>query len=425
MNAYRLLVVFLSGLASLNEFQLSIAVADEDPKQPRSVARRDVRSRNFLLHTDLNDEDADALLERLEEMLKLISAYWGRPNQKTIECYVVKDLKNWPAGSLPAEGLASIQSQSGVTTTRRISRGNQFVARSIAYATARRGTPQHEAVHAYCGQNFGTTGPLWYSEGMAEMGQYWKPDDLSVNCHPYVVQYIRNSPPKSLNNIVNAKEVTGDSWQNYAWRWALCHLLANNPNYRQRFRPLGLGLLTGQRISFESTYGSMAQEISFEYKFFLQHLDIGYRADLTHWDWKAKFRHPRATSSVAAVIQAKGGWQPSRCVVKAGTEYEYSATGEWKIDKDSEPVDADGHKDGRGRLVGMLFDADAYELVGEAFELGAYGTWKAPADAQLFVRMNEPWQDIDDQNDGKVSFRIKFAGQGNPLVNPKESARTQ
>ena len=105
-----------------------------------------------------------------------------------------------------------------MTTTRRVTCGNQFNAKSIVYAIADRGTPRHEAVHAYCGQTFGTTGPLWYSEGMAEMGQYWKPDDPAVNCHPVIVRYIHGSPPKSLNNIVNAEEVTGDSWQNYVWR---------------------------------------------------------------------------------------------------------------------------------------------------------------------------------------------------------------
>ncbi len=420
----RVLAAGLCGLVLLGDICVFSVAADEEKPQPNSVSPRDVRSRNFLLHTDLNDKDAEELVDRLENMLKLISAYWGRPNQKIIECFVVKDLKNWPPGVLSPAGLASIQNQAGVTATTRVTRGNRFDARSIVYAVADRGTPQHEAVHAYCGQTFGTTGPLWYSEGMAEMGQYWKPDDPAVNCHRVIVKYIHDSPPKSLNNIVNSQEVTGDSWQNYAWRWALCHLLANNPNYRQRFRPLGLGLLTGQRISFESTYGSMAQEISFEYKFFLQHFDIGYRADLVFWDWKAKFRHPRTTSSVAAVIKAKGGWQPSRCLVKAGTEYEYSATGEWKVGEDSELVDADGHEDGKGRLIGMLFDDESYELVGKPFELGVYGTWKAPADGQLVLRLNEPWKDINEENDGKLSFRIKFAGKGKPLTNPKKTSRT-
>lgn len=389
--------------------------------QPESVAPRDVRSKNFLLHTDLNDKDAGELLERLETMLRLISTYWAQPNRKTIECYVVKDLSNWPPNSIDPTGLASIRARAGVTSTRVVARGNLFDAKSVVYAYANRGTPQHEAVHAYCGQTFGRTGPLWYSEGMAEMGNYWKEGDASVNCHEAVVRYIHSTEPKSLNAIVNSREVTGDSWQNYAWRWALCHLLANNPNYRDRFRPLGLAMLTGRRASFAGTYGGMAEEISFEYLFFLNHFDIGYRADLCFWDWKTRYRAPRGASRLTASIDAKAGWQASRCLVRAGTEYEYAASGTWRVDKESERVDADGAADGTGRLVAAVFDDDEYEL-GEPFELGVCGKFTAKSDGQLVLRCREPWHKINDGNAGRISVQIKLAANGDPLPNPKEAS---
>lgn len=395
--------------------------ADDKP-QPASVAPRDVRSQNFLVHTDLNDKDAADLLNRLETMLRLISKYWAQPNRKTIECYVVKDLKNWPANAFEPAGLASIQNRAGVTRTTVRSLGRQFDAKSIVYAYADRGTPQHEAVHAYCGQTFGRTGPTWYAEGMAEMGNYWKEGDPSVNCHKSVVRYIHSSAPKSLNAIVNSNEMTGDSWQNYAWRWALCHLLANNPNYRQRFRPLGLAMLTGQRASFNGTYGSMAEEISFEYLFFLEHFDIGYRADLVAWDWKTRYSSPRGSRKLASSIRSKAGWQASRCRVKSGTKYEYSASGQWQIDENAELVDADGAEDGNGRLVGAIFDSREYKL-GEPFELGAYGTFTADADGELVLRCRDDWHKIDDGNSGTVKVQIKLEGSGDPLPDPRKQNR--
>ncbi len=395
---------------------------DDDKPQPASVAPRDVRSRNFLLHTDLNDKDAQDLLERLETMLALISKYWAQPNRKVIECFVVKDLKNWSPTAFEPAGLASIQDRAGVTRTIVRSLGNQFDANSIVYAYADRGTPQHEAVHAYCGQTFGRTGPLWYSEGMAEMGNYWKEGDASVNCHESVVTYIHASPPKTLNAIVNSDEVTGDSWQNYAWRWALCHLLANNPNYRQRFRPLGLAMLTGQQASFNGTYGSMAEEISFEYLFFLEHFDIGYRADLVFWDWKTRCSSPRGSRRLTSSILAKAGWQSSRCRVKSGTKYEYSATGEWQVDEAAEIVDADGAEDGSGRLLGAIFDSQKYEL-SEPFELGAFGTFTPETDGDLVLRCSDDWHKINDGNSGKMTVLIKLEGNGDPLPNPRTKAR--
>ena len=90
--------------------------------------------------------------------------------------------------------------------------------------------------------SFGSTGPVWYAEGMAELGQYWKEGELGVDIEPLVIDYLTHAPPKKLKDIVAVGQVTGDSWKAYAWRWALCHLLAHNPNYSRRFKRLGMNL---------------------------------------------------------------------------------------------------------------------------------------------------------------------------------------
>ena len=99
MRLRSLIVAALTAVMLFSDAAMQIGFA-QGKRQPDSVRPRDVRSRNFVLHTDLNDKDAEELLERLETMLKLISSYWGQPNRKIIECYVVKDLKNWPPNSL-------------------------------------------------------------------------------------------------------------------------------------------------------------------------------------------------------------------------------------------------------------------------------------------------------------------------------------
>lgn len=381
----------------------------------------DYRSQNFFIHTDMPAEDAQELLGRLETMLGIISSYWARPCAGVIECYVVKDLELWPPGSLPEEGLPNIQAGAGVTYTTSLSSGGVGVAKSVVYAVADRGTPQHEAVHAYCGQTFGTTGPVWYSEGMAEMGQYWRKDEFkknektyqSVHIHEGVLEYLRESEPKSLNEIVNAKEFTGDSWQNYAWRWALCHLLANNTNYAGQFRPLGLALLKKEPTSFEAVYGEMANEISFEYRFFLKHLEQGFRADLCSWDWKRKFRAPKGSAVIAAKIKADHGWQPSGVIVKGRVNYDYKAAGTWQTAADAAPVSADGSKkevdEGAGLLMGVVLDVEKYEL-SEPFELGAEGSFRAPGNGQLYLRCRDKWGELAD-NSGTLTVKLKVGGK--------------
>lgn len=409
----------LAGQPPAKRQRVTLPGPSDAPRKTRSVraqAPADFRREHFLLHTDLAPREANELMDRLETMLTLIANYWNHPPVGIIEMFVVEDLGRWPEGSLDAAGLAKIKQRAGITVTETMTQGKRLLAaKSIVYAVAEHGTPQHEAVHAYCGQAFGHTGPLWYAEGMAEMGQYWREGDASVQCPPYVVDFIRASPAKPLADIL-AEEggkprrgapavVTGDSWQNYAWRWALCHLLANNTNYADRFRPLGMGFLSGQKVSFADTYGAMRDEIEFEYQFFLRHLEQGYRVDLCSWDWKRKFREPAGNSGIPSRISANRGWQPSGALVADGKKYSYSAIGTWQCDKNSAELTADGGADGAGRLEGVIFKDF---VLGEPFPLSRSGTFTSPGDGRLFLRMHNPWNSVAD-NKGSINVKIKYA----------------
>lgn len=423
------MTLFLTGIGHAAEKKKKIKLPGpaEVAQKSRSAtvpAPADFRSAHFLLHTDLAAKPARELLARLERMLGLISKYWNQPPTGTIELFVVEDLKNWPEGSLAAAGRAKIEQKAGVTMTETMSQGKRLLAaKSIVYAVSERGTPEHEAVHAYCGQTFGRTGPLWYAEGMAEMGQYWREGDASVHCPDYVVAYLHANRAKPIREIVaddgktrsgNAMALTGDSWQNYAWRWALCHMLANNTNYAARFRPLGLGFLSGQRVSFADTYGAMMSEIEFEYEFFIRHFDQGYRVDLCSWNWKKKSRPLEGDASIASRIAANRGWQPSGVVVTSGNKYDYSASGGWQTAKDAKELSADGAQDGRGRLEGVIFNDFA---LGEPFPLGASGSFASPGDGRLFLRCKDAWNELAD-NKGQLTVTIKSSANGTPLVDP-------
>ncbi|MFM9959664.1 MAG: hypothetical protein ACKV2Q_00355 [Planctomycetaceae bacterium] len=457
-SAWRVLTLFIAGmmLLALPDLASAQTIAKSKSKKAEAsqpVGPRDYRSANFLVHTDLPADEANDLLKRLETMLTLVSKYWGRPNKQTIEMFVVRDLEVWPPNSLEPGGLDSIQQQAGITmstTTVNRQTGQFLSAKSRVYAIADRGVPQHEAVHAYCHQTFGHAGPTWYAEGMAEMGHCWREGESRVHCLPHVVKYLRGSEPKSLRAIVDSRDQTGDSWQNYSWRWALCHLLANNPNYFDRFRPLGLGILTNQPdATFERVYGSMSKEIAFEYLFFLQHFDLGYEVTLTAWDWKTKFRHATSTMPVVCTIEANRGWQASRLLVNAEDAFELSAEGSWTLSPDDPELSPFGVESPApksssekpatvkkaattkrnsktipleelptvmrdessflpGQLVGVLFND--YEL-SEPFAIPADGSFVAPGQGQLFLRCADAWNRLAD-NKGKVSLKFKLkAGQ--------------
>ncbi len=259
-----------------------------------------------------------------------------------VECYVIRNLDKFPAAAIAADGVRGVKTCGGVTLMYFHREGKRQVVKSVVYAAARLEVVQHEVVHAYCHQTFGRIGPVWYSEGMAEMGHYWKEGDTAVHADPREIEFLRNNPPQSLANILSPAQVTGDCWQNYASRWALCHFLFSNPNYSHQFRQLGRGFLAGKDVSFERTYAPMTRELFFEYLFFLQHISPGYRVDLCAWNWKKKFAGLQPGQIQKVAIAAGRGWQPTGLSVRAGTPYEYLAAGTWQIAGEPEAVDADG-----------------------------------------------------------------------------------
>lgn len=412
---------FSTGDVAIQELEIELASVSEGPEKPSAAeakyrhlsdeprAPRDVRSAHFLLHTDVSDRQSQVLLDSLETMIALVSQYYGRPPQQTIECYVVRDLRGWPAGVLPPEAIAKISEPAGVTLSlsRRTSSGAaiQTQTRSVVFSCDDRGVVRHEAVHAYCGQTFGSTGPTWYAEGMAEMGNYWKKGQLGVEVDPVVIDYLKRSEPKKLLDIVAAGQITGDSWRAYAWRWALCYLLANNPNYSGRFKALGIAMMSEYPgASFESVYGPVAQQVSFEYDLFVQTLDNGYRADLCAWQWGRKFQFIAGTRYATANVIARGGWQASSVKLQAGQSYDCVAKGTWKIADGDEDLDADGDREGSGRLEGVVLTADF--RLGEILDLGARGTFIAAEDGDLYLRCREAWNRLDD-NDGTITVYFR------------------
>jgi hypothetical protein len=400
------------------------------------------RSRHFTLHTDVPPDRARTLLDRLESILRMIARYWGRPLRDSIECYVVDDLANWKRGALPHPlARVLIERVGGGIDQHPIRSGDTTVLKARVYATSIPGVAEHEVVHAYCQQTFGTCGPDWYQEGMAQLVCHSREKARGVRCDPAMIHFLRNSPPQSLDSIVRGHAFTspltdtftrlgrkdsknnqrgliseGTVWlasddetlrearEAYWWSWALCHMLHANPNYRERFRALGRAMLNGQDASFAAAFGPVYDELAFEYRFFLEHFDQGFRADLCHWNWTKSF-----TSKVDAwqtiVVGAARGYQASGLTVLAGRKYQYQSTGRWIAHSEGNEVTADGGRLGHGRLVGVVMQNFS---LSESIELGADGTFVAPCTGRLHLRCRDAWNRVAD-NQGAIHVRLKQA----------------
>ncbi len=380
--------------ASATEVVTQYQHLSDAPRPPR-----DVRSQHFLLHTDISDRQGQILLDKLETMIDLVAQYYGRPLRGMIECYVVRDISNWPEDAFPLDARQKILEPAGVTLT--VSLGQQ--RRSMVYSCDQHQIVQHESVHAWCAQTFGSAGPVWYAEGMAEMGAYWKEGELEVDIHPGVIEYLRNAPPKKMLDIVAEEQFTGDSWQAYAWRWALCHLLVHNPNYSRRMKGLGIAMMSGEEASFEATYGDIASHISFEYDQFVRNFGNGYRADLTAWQWDVQARPLSGSRTATETIAAARGWQATGVLLQKDQSYDVATLGTWQIAKAGEDLTADGNAVGAGRLIGAVFRDFRLSA---PFELSAKHSFAAPSDGQLYLRCQDSWTELSD-NEGKIKVHFR------------------
>ncbi len=379
--------------------QLGLKYREESDEAPDSPQQWESPERHYRLTADISDRQAKMLMDKLEAMYGLLTLYYGRRPNLPIEIFVVDDPGKWDLSEWDPRVIRKVRAGEGVTVYRRLG-GNQ---QAVVFSANQPDVVQHEAVHGFCYLAFQGTGPLWYAEGMAEMGQYWQADDVAVTASPAVIGYLRSRKPESLNSIINATRIEGELWKAYAWRWVLCHLLANNPNYSKAFRRLGPALMKKtSQASFENTYRKQANELIFEYKQFMTHLEAGLRADLIAWQWDEKAK-PVGSKTIQQVIQSARGWQSTGAIVEKGVVYETRCQGDWKHSPLSPAVDANGEPGGNGRLIGVIFHE--FQL-SEEFELGVEPDFTANADGILYVRCQERLSQIAD-NEGQVNFAIR------------------
>ena len=397
-------------------------------RECRSEAIRSHKSPHFEIFTDVDASDSQMYLRRMERVLREVRNYWGKPLPGRVICYLVADVDNWSASDFPIPNAQRVITNlgGGTDVVRARSRHGR---QAVIYATTAPGVLEHEVVHAYCGQTFGRSGPEWYREGMAEL---FSQDPCATDqeiCRPYTLAALQANPLPSAGDIMQQGNFTRDiaravkrdvsaesttDWtdadqQNiarakicYAHSWALCHLLYNNPNYRERFQAAGKLALAGHRNSFRDAFAGILPYLEFELAQFAKHLDDGYRVDLCRWDWDSEHRTLEVGKTTTVRVVARRGYQTAKLRLRADQQYRIETQGDWHVEPAGTQLQTTEHAAGRGQLESVVMRD--FEL-GEAVAFDRQGQLNTDSDGTLYLRCRDEWQRLSD-NRGMVQVRI-------------------
>lgn len=317
-----------------------------------------------------------------------------------------------------------------------VGEGSQSRNRPTVFASSKRGVAEHELIHAYCIHTFGSTGPEWYKEGMAEMVVNRSNRESGLQCSIQQSERLRAGNETSLAKIFatgstgqriftslrrmlddpanRGQHVPADIWTDtdaanvseardeYLHSWAFCYMMLHNPNYSKRFHSLGNVYIVEQRNAFDEFFAPVRDRIEFEHRLFLKQASVGYRVDLCSWDWGSRFQTLSVGESHKTRVAAGRGFQASGVTVTRGQLYDYQSEGQWSLSANGQPADADGDDDQAGQLIGVVLND---RTLSEPFPLGTGGSLRPATSGKLYLRCRDVWNEIAD-NTGQITVMI-------------------
>jgi len=402
-----------------------------DERRAAHVGIRKLVSRHLRLYTDLPASDAvDGLPAVFDAAVPLWADYFqidpAKLSHWRMQGYLIQDRAKFAAlGLLPKERPEFPNGFSSGYELWWMEQPSDYFRRHLLL---------HEGTHGFMYTQLGDTGPGWYMEGMAELlGTHrWQDGQLSLHVMPTSRQEVpmwgriklirdahRDKKTFDLPVLLALDKRRAFSTEEYAWCWALCEFLDSHPRWQKKFRELprwvshGGGERNRFNQRFRQEFHQEWAELLIEWQAFVATLDYSYDAE------RMVMRHRRGTaiSKITEVtITADQGWQSTGWQLEAGREYELKASGRYQIANDPDdktvpwPCEPGGVtlKYHDGQPLGILLGAwrvKSKERFSEPFAIGLAGKLKPPADAVLYLRVNDSPAKLSD-NQGMLSASI-------------------
>ncbi|MCL2347239.1 MAG: hypothetical protein FWC50_03145 [Planctomycetaceae bacterium] len=324
-----------------------------DEKQLAANGIRVIKSRHLLLCTDVPPSpEVDELPAVFDLAVVEYCRYFGTKLQDyddwLIQGFLIADVKKFQTAGLIGPYPTKLN---GFSIDRRLWVKDQ----TSAYL--RRHLLIHEGVHGFMNWTFGTCGPPWYMEAVAEyLGTHtWQNGKLTLGVMPenreafpswgridLLKKSVRENKIFSLDKMmrISADEIVTPA--DYAWVWALGTLLDNHPRYQNVFRAMPR-LLTFPDftnrfyLQLAKQWGKLQLDwldtvANIEYDYDMQRTVIDAPPD--RLTTSPVTSNNTALNAVTFEVDAARGWQCGGVTVQSGKTYRITASGRYQLAKE-------------------------------------------------------------------------------------------
>lgn len=389
---------------------------------------RKLSAGHLTLYTDLPaDEEIDRLPAIFDQAFPQWCEYFDRPDLADrawqVRGCLINDAAKFKAAGLLPDDLPPFKFG--------YARGSELWLHEQPTAYYRRHLLLHEATHAFMQMAFGTCGPPWYMEGIAELlGNHSLVDGrLTLGVFParaddvpewgrirMVREAVAEGRSLGVDDILAYPDDAHLHNEPYGWCWALAAFLDGHPRYRDRFRQLP-GELSAEDFNtrVRAIFAADWRELNEEWQVFVHDLDFGY--DLARAAIEFETGEPLNGRETVA-LRADRGWQSSGVRLEAGKTYRLTASGRYQVADQPRPwwCEPGGVtiRYVRGRPLGMLLagllpDVPASEAVDGLLSPVAVGleTTITPQSAgTLYLRINDSPAELSN-NSGTLQVIIE------------------
>jgi hypothetical protein len=197
---------------------------------------------------------------------------------------------------------------------------------------------------------YGTDGPPWHLEGMAELlaTHRWRDGQLQLPYYPkrkeevpllgrirIVKDEVAARRALRLSQVFQFNSRAHLRNEPYGWCWAAAAFLDGHPRYRERFREV-CQHHSGAEINqhFADAMSRDSEQLAEEWLLFIAGIEHGHDLERTAVDYAPGEALPAEGHRVT--VAADRGWQSARVRLEAGKRYQVAARGRYQIATDDQ-----------------------------------------------------------------------------------------